>query len=150
MAEYTNSYGPYVDDYFLVFVFDEQGESYIREASFYSAGRDELQFHRLEIARDLAPTVGGPGVLHLHRGRAQVLSRSATAFLFRPGIRLLSLCGGDPSRGGGPPGVRRQLETPACNDGQDCSNQLSAETETIDSVDATSSSVLRVVELAQR
>jgi len=42
MAEYTNPYGPHLDDYFLVFIFNEQGQGYIREASFYSAGRDEL------------------------------------------------------------------------------------------------------------
>jgi hypothetical protein len=42
MAEYTTNEGPFVDDYFLVFVSIENGKQYIATASFYSDGRDEI------------------------------------------------------------------------------------------------------------
>ena len=39
IGEYTNSYGPYLDDYFLVFL--TAPENGWHEASFYANGRDE-------------------------------------------------------------------------------------------------------------
>ena len=42
MAEYTTNEGPYVDDYFLVFVTVENGTRYFATASFYSEGCDEV------------------------------------------------------------------------------------------------------------
>jgi hypothetical protein len=42
MAEYTTNEGPYIDDYFLVFVTVENGSQYFATASFYSDGRDEV------------------------------------------------------------------------------------------------------------
>jgi hypothetical protein len=41
VAEYTTNEGPYVDDYFLVFVTSEEGELHFSTCSFYSGGRDE-------------------------------------------------------------------------------------------------------------
>ena len=40
MAEYTTAYGPWADDYFLVFVTDPESGWY--EASFYATGRNEV------------------------------------------------------------------------------------------------------------
>jgi hypothetical protein len=45
MAEYTTNEGPFVDDYFLVFVSNEKGKQYFATASFYSDGRDRLVEH---------------------------------------------------------------------------------------------------------
>jgi hypothetical protein len=42
LAEYTTSEGPYLEDYFLVFVTVENGKRYFATASFYSNGRDEV------------------------------------------------------------------------------------------------------------
>jgi hypothetical protein len=42
MAEYTTNEGPFVDDYFLVFVTVENEKLYFASASFYSDGRDEV------------------------------------------------------------------------------------------------------------
>ncbi|MGH9703664.1 MAG: hypothetical protein ACRD4K_09835 [Candidatus Acidiferrales bacterium] len=42
MAEYTTSEGPFVDDYFLVFVSKENEKYYFATASFYSDGREAL------------------------------------------------------------------------------------------------------------
>jgi hypothetical protein len=56
LAEYTNSKGPFEDDYFLVFGYRENGQCCFRQATFYSIGtevvlaqlsvflRDELRF----------------------------------------------------------------------------------------------------------
>ena len=41
IAEYTTNEGPYVDDYFLVFVTVEQDKLYFSTCTFYSAGRAE-------------------------------------------------------------------------------------------------------------
>lgn len=41
VAEYTTNEGPYVDDYFLIFVTSEEGKLYFSTCSFYSDGRDE-------------------------------------------------------------------------------------------------------------
>lgn len=41
VAEYTTNEGPYVDDYFIVFVTAENGKLYFSTCSVYSAGRDE-------------------------------------------------------------------------------------------------------------
>ena len=41
LAEYTTNEGPYVDDYFLVFVTAEDGKLYFSSSTFYAAGRDE-------------------------------------------------------------------------------------------------------------
>ena len=41
-AEYTNPNGPFLDDYFLVFAFMEGDQWFVRTASFYANGRDEM------------------------------------------------------------------------------------------------------------
>ena len=41
-AEYTNPNGPLLDDYFLVFAFMEGDQWFVRTASFYANGRDEM------------------------------------------------------------------------------------------------------------
>ena len=40
MAEYTTNEGPYLDDYFLVFVTVEEGKAFFSTSSFYAEGRD--------------------------------------------------------------------------------------------------------------
>jgi hypothetical protein len=40
VAEYTTDEGPYLDDYFIVFVDDEGGRAYVRSCSIYSEGLD--------------------------------------------------------------------------------------------------------------
>lgn len=42
IAEYTTDEGPYVDDYFLVFVTLEHATLYFSTCSFYATGRDEV------------------------------------------------------------------------------------------------------------
>ena len=42
LAEYTTNEGPYLDDYFLVFVFRSADEWRFRVASFYAEGRDDV------------------------------------------------------------------------------------------------------------
>ncbi|HEY6968228.1 MAG TPA: hypothetical protein VJA94_03415 [Candidatus Angelobacter sp.] len=42
IAEYTTNEGPYLDDYFLVFVTVEQGTFYFATCSFYAKGRDDV------------------------------------------------------------------------------------------------------------
>jgi hypothetical protein len=42
MAEYTTNEGPYLDDYFLVFVSADGDSLNIATASFYADGRDEI------------------------------------------------------------------------------------------------------------
>ncbi|HEV1995411.1 MAG TPA: hypothetical protein VGR03_13860 [Candidatus Acidoferrum sp.] len=45
MAEYTTNEGPFLDDYFLVFVSIEKGKQYFATASFYSDGREMIVEH---------------------------------------------------------------------------------------------------------
>lgn len=42
IAEYTTDEGPYVDDYFLVFVTIEKGKQYFATATFYSEGTEDV------------------------------------------------------------------------------------------------------------
>jgi len=42
MAEFTTDEGPYLDDYFLVFVTIENSKKYFATASFYADGSDEI------------------------------------------------------------------------------------------------------------
>jgi hypothetical protein len=42
IAEYTSNEGPYVDDYFLVFVTIEDGKAYFARCSFYTDGTDAV------------------------------------------------------------------------------------------------------------
>jgi hypothetical protein len=41
-AEYTTPYGPWLDDYFLVFGYLENGKALVRSASIYSDGSDDM------------------------------------------------------------------------------------------------------------
>jgi len=54
IAEYTTSEGPYLDDYFLVFVSVENGRAYNSRCTFYADGRDEaLQALGTRLGADL-------------------------------------------------------------------------------------------------
>lgn len=58
ISEYTTNEGPWLDDYFLVFVTVEEGQFYFSTCSFYADGRDEV------IAR-LGERLGSPTALGL-------------------------------------------------------------------------------------
>jgi hypothetical protein len=57
IAEYTTNEGPYVDDYYLVFVTIEDGKAYFASCSFYVDGRDEV-FHSLKEQFGIASEFG--------------------------------------------------------------------------------------------
>jgi hypothetical protein len=60
IAEYTMNEGPYVEDYFLVFVTSETGKLYFSTCSFYSAGMEEA-FAALQQRLDSPLSLGLQG-----------------------------------------------------------------------------------------